>query len=170
MKSFYLTILIFCSIFLSSCSILDVPVKAYDVAKEFVFPSGEKLRWDKVSIGVSQQANKNSPVAVDIVMIFDESLVPKIFQIPAGEWFNSKKSMFINTFPKEISVKSWELAPGDLLQVPSSFFGEERIFAVVAFADYFSDGDHRIRIDELAGGVVLEFGVDDFSAYSIGKK
>ena len=70
MKSFYLTILIFFSIFLSSCSILDVPVKAYDVAKEFVFPSGEKLRWDKVSIGVSQQANKNSPVAVDIVMIF----------------------------------------------------------------------------------------------------
>ena len=47
MKSFYLTISIFFSIFLSSCSILDVPVKAYDVAKEFVFPSGEKLRWDK---------------------------------------------------------------------------------------------------------------------------
>ena len=78
--------------------------------------------------------------------------------------------MFINTFPKEISVKSWELAPGDLLQVPSSFFGEERIFAVVAFADYFSDGEHRVRIDQLRGGVILEFGIEDFSAFSITRK
>ncbi len=153
----------------SACSVIDLPIKAYDSAKEFVFPSGEKLRWEKVSIGVGKKANKNFPVAVDIVMIFKEELVDRISELPAKSWFNSKKNIF-NTFPTALAIKSWELAPGDTLQIPSSFFGQRRVFAVLAYADYFTDGDHKIRIDHLKGGVVLEFGIDGFSAFSIEKK
>ncbi|OUW01356.1 MAG: hypothetical protein CBD16_05675 [Betaproteobacteria bacterium TMED156] len=153
---------------LNACSVIELPAKAYDTAKEFVFPSGEKLRWKKVSIGVGQKANKNFPVAVDIIMIFKEELVNRITELPANDWFNSKKYI-VNTFPTGLAIKSWELAPGDTLQIPSSFFGEKRVFAVFAYADYFSEGEHKIRIDHLKGGVVLEFGIDGFFAYSIGK-
>ena len=154
---------------ISACSVIDIPVKAYDTAKELVFPSGEKLRWDQVSMGVGEQANKNFPVAVDIVLIFEEELVPRVSKLTANDWFKSKNYV-LKTFPLDLAVNSWELAPGDSLQIPSSFFGKERVFAVMAFADYFSDGEHRVRIDHLKGGVILEFGVDDFSAFSIGKK
>ena len=169
MKIINISSLILFMITVNACSIIDLPIQVYDKASEIVFPSGEKLKWEKVSIGVGPKANKNFPVAVDIVMIFEEDLVGRISELSANDWFKSKKSV-TNTFPIEIELKSWELAPGDTLQIPSSFFGERRVFAVLAFADYFSEGEHRIRIDHLQGGVVLEFGVDGFSAFSIGKK
>ena len=154
---------------ISACSVIDIPVKAYDVAKEFVFPSGEKLRWEQVTMGVGREANKNSPIAVDIVLIFNEGLVTKVSELTSSDWFKSK-NYILKTFPQDLAVKSWELAPGDSLQIPSSFFGTERVFSVMAFADYFSDGEHRVRIDQLRGGVILEFGIEDFSAFSITRK
>ena len=152
----------------SSCSVLDKTVQVYDSAKEFVFPSGEKLKWEKVSIGVGEKANKNFPISVDIAMIFEEGLVPRIEKLTSNDWFKSKKQI-LNTFPTGLAVKSWELAPGDSLQVTSTFFGKERIFAVVAFADYFTDGDHRARIDKLEGLILLEFGNESFSAYAVNR-
>ena len=154
---------------ISACSVIDIPVKAYDVAKEFVFPSGEKLRWEQVTMGVGREANKNSPIAVDIVLIFNEGLVTKVSELTSSDWFKSK-NYILKTFPQDLAVKSWELAPGDSLQIPSSFFGTERVFSVMAFADYFSDGEHRVRIDHLRGGVILEFDINDFSAFSILRK
>ncbi len=169
MKTTYFLILFIILQLISACSVIDIPAKAYDVAKEFVFPAGEKLRWEKVTIGVGEQANKNFPVAVDIVLIFNEKLVTRLSKLTANDWFKSK-NYIVKTFPLDLAVKSWELAPGDSLQIPPSFFGKERVFAVIAFADYFSDGEHRVRIDHLKGGVILEFGIDDFSAFSIKKK
>ena len=169
MKVFFLLILFFILQLITACSVIDIPVKAYDVAKEFVFPSGEKLMWEEVTIGVGREANKNSPVAVDIVLIFNEDLVKKVSELSSTDWFKSKNYV-LKTFPQDLAVKSWELAPGDSLQIPSSFFGNDRVFSVIAFADYFSTGEHRVKIDHLKGGVVLEFNVDDFSAFSIKRK
>ncbi len=166
MKLFYFFIAFIILQFNSACSVLDKTVQVYDSAKEFVFPSGEKLRWEKVSMGVGENANKNFPIAVDIAMIFEEGLVPRIEKLTANDWFKSKKNI-LNSFPTGLVIKSWELAPGDSLQVPSTFFGKERIFAVVAFADYFTDGDHRARIDKLEGLILLEFGDESFSAYAV---
>ena len=168
MRLLYLFIISITLNFISGCSLLDKTFLVYDSTKEFIFPSGEKLRWDKVSLGVGEQANKNFPIAVDIAMIFEEGLVPKIEKMTASDWFKSKKHI-LNTFPTGLAIKSWELAPGDSLQVPSNFFGEERIFGVIAFADYFTDGDHRARIDKLEGLILLEFDEESFSAYAVNR-
>ena len=165
---FYLISFLFIQLIIA-CSVIDIPIKAYDVAKEFVLPSGEKLKWEQVTIGIGRDANKNSPIAVDIVLIFNEDLVKKVSELTSADWFKSKNYV-LKTYPQDLTVNSWELAPGDSLQIPSSFFGKERVFSVIAFADYFSEGEHRVRIDHLKGGVILEFNVDDFSAFSIKRK
>ena len=169
MKLFFFLISFLILQLISACSVIDIPAKAYDVAKEFVFPSGEKLKWEEVTIGVGREANENSPIAVDIVLIFNEGLVKKVSELTSSDWFKSKNYV-LKTFPQDLVVKSWELAPGDSLQIPSSFFGNERVFSVIAFADYFSAGEHRVKIDHLKGGIVLEFNADDFSAFSIKRK
>ncbi len=168
MRAFYFFIAFIILFSIGACSVLDKTLLVYDSAKDFVLPSGEKLRWDKVSLGVGERANKNFPIAVDIAMIFEEGLVAKIEKMTAGDWFKSKKYI-LNTFPTGLAIKSWELAPGDSLQVPSNFFGEERIFGVIAFADYFTDGDHRARIDKLEGIILLEFDEESFSAYAVNR-
>ena len=124
--------------------------------------------FHSVHCGVSFQFAANY-LAVDIVLIFNEGLVTKVSELTSSDWFKSK-NYILKTFPQDLAVKSWELAPGDSLQIPSSFFGTERVFSVMAFADYFSDGEHRVRIDQLRGGVILEFGIEDFSAFSITRK
>ena len=78
MRVFYFFIAFIILFSIGACSVLDKTLLVYDSAKEFVLPSGEKLRWDKVSLGVGERANKNFPIAVDIAMIFEEGLVAKI--------------------------------------------------------------------------------------------
>ena len=36
--------------FLTSCGVLDAPIKAYKSAKNYVFPPGEKLYWKSLDI------------------------------------------------------------------------------------------------------------------------
>ena len=96
MKIINVSSLILFMITVNACSVIDLPIQVYDKASEFVFPSGEKLKWEKVSIGVGPKANKNFPVAVDIVMIFKEDLVGRISELSANDWFKSKTTQEIS--------------------------------------------------------------------------
>ena len=166
-KKYFLYLTIPLLLNLVSCSVLDVPLKAYTAAKEFAFPAGEKLNWEQVSIGMGPGANKDFPLTVDVVIVLKESLVSKISNLSAKDWFQAKRD-FIQAFDTHLVVKSWELAPKDVLRIPAKMFGDERIFAAFAFADYLVLGDHRVRIDQLEGVILLEFGDDSFAAF--GKK
>lgn len=132
-------------------------------AKDFVMPPGRILEWDSVVFNMPPAVNRNFPVAVDIVSIHDPALVEKILGMKAADWFAVRDSL-LKTYPTGLQSKSWELAPGDSKRIAGDLFRERRVFAVVAFADYFALGEHRVRLDELRGVVTLEFDSTDFSA------
>jgi len=93
-----------------------------------------------IEVTVHDDINDQSPVAVDLLIVYDDKIVDDLLKIPAADWF-VKKKQFIADHPSVI-VQGWEWVPG---QVVDPFKIEYRPGArnVVLYADYHSEGDHR---------------------------
>ena len=160
-----LSFLFFAS-FLTGCGILDTPIKAYKYAKNYVFPPGEKLYWKSLDILIRENANMDYPIALDITLIKNDSLLGKILELDSNKWFEQKNTL-LKTFPEDIIVRSWELAPGDGVSVSNDFFKDVRVFGALVFAKYFNGGDYKARIDNLEGKVIIDFDIYEFNAYAV---
>ena len=128
-----------------------------------MFPPGVKLDWDSVSLYIDPAANRDFPLAVDVVLVSDETLARKLAAMKAQEWFAARDSLR-KSHPGELEFDSVELAPGDAMTLPGKRYSGKRVFAALAFADYLRTGDHRARLETLKGRVSMEFGATDFSA------
>ncbi len=140
-----------------------LPLAGCSSMKEMVFPPGVKLDWDSVSLYIDPAANRDFPVAVDVVLVSDEALARKLAVMKSQEWFGSRDGLR-KAHPGELEVDSVELAPGDALTLPGKRYSGKRVFAALAFADYLTSGEHRVRLDSLKGRISMEFGATDFSA------
>jgi type VI secretion system protein len=118
--------------------------------KNSLFPPGVKLNWERVSLTTAAKSNRDFPVAVDIVLVMDETLARKISAMKAGDWFASRAGL-IKTHPGALDIESLELVAG----APS--------FLAVVIADYFTSGDHNVRVDGFKGKLSIELGATDFS-------
>jgi len=135
---------------------------AYDKVISFVGLKGTRVAWNEVVIAASDGANQNSPLGVDIVFAIEQPAVEKLSAMSAAKWFASRADMR-RTFPGELSYKSWELTPGQILRLPGSVFGSLNVMTVFVFADYMSPGEHRIRVDHLQNGIIVQLGARDFT-------
>jgi type VI secretion system protein len=91
--------------------------------------------------------NQDSPVQVELLVIYDDQLLQQVLAQPAQSWF-AKRQTILRNYPGTESFLSryWELVPGQ------PRFQEELSFAVgaratVVFANYASPGDHRVLMD-----------------------
>lgn len=157
---------LFISVLISGCSVLDSSVDAYKVAKNFVFPPGEKVKWKSLNLSLSRDVNDGYPIVIDIVFVKNEVLLNKINDISTTEWFGKKKAL-VNTFLNDLFVMNWELAPGDNLSVTKSEFEDQRMYGVLLFAKYNNQGDYKVRIDSIKGSVVVDFESSGINAYGI---
>lgn len=122
----------------------------------------EKPRFSLQSIVLqaSEEVNDNTPLAVDLVILFDEALAPQIAALPARDWF-SQSEQFQRDFPREIKVKRWEIIPGQIIgpiSLDSAFLTQENGRAAAGafvFADFLSPGNHRARLVSQEGVRVL---------------
>lgn len=145
---------------LTACGVLD-----YIIPKgmmDFASPKGVKLAWDSVTILAANDANLNSPVALDVVVLKDEASLNMLISMPAAKWFATRGEME-KTFPQAINYKSFEVAPGQTLRIAAADFGSARVAGVVMYADYLTPGEHRIRVDQLQGTVLVQLGARDFT-------
>jgi type VI secretion system protein len=145
---------------LVACGVLD-----YVMPKglmEFVSPKGNKLSWDGVTIMAASDANLNSPVALDIVMLKDDASLGMMSTLPAVKWFATRGEME-KTYPQSVNYKSFEVAPGQTLRIAASDLGSGRVSGVMMYADYLTPGEHRIRVDQLQGAVLVQLGTRDFT-------
>jgi type VI secretion system protein len=78
--------------------------------------SGEKAKWSEVTLSASDDANDNSPVAVDIVMVSDAAMLARVAEMPASKWFAGRDDL-VHTFPKDLRFQSWEIVPGQRMVV-----------------------------------------------------
>ena len=98
------------------------------------------------SVTVAKNANGNSPIAVDLVLIYDEDLVKKLSALTSREWFK-QRDQFKQDFPGDTGFSSleWEWIPNQNVS-PLSLPTKSKLEAVIIFANYTSRGAHRAQI------------------------
>jgi type VI secretion system protein len=127
---------------------------------------GVRLSWTEVVIAAGDGSNQNTPTAVDFVFALEETMPEKLAALSATKWFQVRDDM-LRTYPAQLSVKSFEVAPGQILRVPGERFGTPNVIAVFVFADYLGPGDHRMKVELLSGGIMLNLGARDFSVAAL---
>jgi type VI secretion system protein len=141
---------------------------ACSTVKDYVMPSGVKLDWESVTLSIAAGANRDYPIAVDVVLVSDEALAQRLLGMSARDWFSARSGLR-KTYPDVLSVDSLELAPGESLTLPGKRWSGRRVAAALVFADYLVAGPHLARIDSLRGRVQLAFGANEFTVYSLEK-
>lgn len=118
-----------------------------------------------VQIQVGDHANQDSPVPVELLVVYDDKLLEYLLGLDAQKWF-SEREQVRRDHPDDKSYVStyWELVPGQTpLKKKISFDAGAR--GAVVFADYLSEGKHRARLDPHKD-VVIRLQDSDFSVES----
>ena len=118
---------------------------------------GGKLPFEVV---IDQALNRNSPIAVEMVIIYDKKLLPILLELTAEEWFGTREQ-YNRDFPKGFDSWSWEWVPGQEVSRKEIKF-RTGAKAGLVFADYYVPGTHRQRIDPREP-VLLVLGEDGFT-------
>ena len=100
-----------------------------------------------VKVAAEPAINQDSPVPVELVIVFDKDLLAQLTGMTARDWFQ-KREQIHKDHPgeDELVTLSWEVVPGQSLPEQSLSFGSGARGGLV-FADYFADGAHRARVD-----------------------
>jgi type VI secretion system protein len=117
--------------------------------------SGEKAKWSEVTFTASDDANNNSPVAVDVVLVSDPAMLARLAEMPASKWFTARDDL-VNTYPKDLRYRSWEIVPSQHLDVNGDVFAGARVAGALVFANYPDPGAHRARIEHFSGHMVVQ--------------
>jgi type VI secretion system protein len=128
----------------------------------FFAAKGNRLDWSGLTVIAAEGANLNTPVALDVVLLRDDATLGMVSTLSAAKWFASRADL-AKTFPEGLSYRSMEIAPGQTLKLPASTFGASRLVGVMLFADYLSPGEHRMRVDQLQGDILVQLGARSFS-------
>lgn len=127
----------------------------------FLSFKGTRLDWSEVTLSAAPGANKNSPVAVDVVMVLDDAMLDRLAELPAAKWFAVRADL-LKTYPQSLAYRSWELVPGQTLRVPGQSFGSPRVAGVFIYANYATPGAHRLRVEDLKGALSARFDIQSF--------
>lgn len=142
----------------SACGALGVINKVGD----FFTVKGNRLDWKGMTVVAADGANLNTPVALDVVLLRDDATLGMVSALSASKWFASRADLS-KTFPEGLNFQSMEIAPGQTLKLPASTFGASRLVGVLIFADYLTPGEHRVRVDQMQGDILVQLGARSFS-------
>lgn len=96
-------------------------------------------------MNVAANANVDSVVPFDVVVINDKSLEKKIAPMDASTWFSARGRCNYRGGPKaKVQFHSWELVPGQSFRLDVPVSADTK--AVFGFADYTTPGDHRVPL------------------------
>lgn len=121
----------------------------------------------QVALKSSEDANRDKPVPVDLLIIYDAGMINAVASLTAADWFR-RKSQFEKDFPKGFKVLGWEMVPDntiaatDLAEADLENADGEPARAAFVFALYGTPGEHRARL-ETQGGLRVDLGRDTFT-------
>jgi type VI secretion system protein len=112
-----------------------------------------------IAVQTSPQANDDSPVATDLILVRDPTLTEALLKFSAGDWFR-QKVQYLRDHPNSLSVFSWELVPGQTVsqQLPET----DPAWAAIIYANFSTPGAHRVRVSQ-PGAVKVKLGEDEVS-------
>ncbi len=121
-------------------------IKVILLAVTLTLFSGCRKRVVCLRSSISASANRNQPVAVDVLLVRDKDLIKKLMTMSAADWFD-KRAQLIRDYPnpKDLVVYHREWVPGQ--DIPcASLTLDPMPRATILFANYFGKGDHRARL------------------------
>ncbi|MEX3947301.1 hypothetical protein AB4Y40_06015 [Paraburkholderia sp. EG287B] len=121
-----------------------------------------KVQVDTLAIAVSTQANQDTPIAVDAVLVRNQQLLDALLGLPSAKWF-AQRDQWRRDHPEDITIVSFEVVPGQQVAAAPFPFGGKRGAGVVVFADYQTPGAHRVRLDTGPAHALLLLGDQDLS-------
>ena len=116
----------------------------------------------EVKVEIADNANRNSPIAVDLVVVYDEKLMEQLMGMTAGDWF-AKRAQIRRDYLDGAGYDSWgwEWIPGQRVPVQRLPLKAAAIGGVV-FAKFITPGAHRSRINPF-DDVTIFLREDDFA-------
>lgn len=98
-----------------------------------------------VEVTVAPDANLQSPIAVELVVVYQKPLVDELRKLTARQWFERRADLR-RDYPGGFDSWSWEWVPSQ--SVPSFQLRYEMgAKAGIVFADYMTPGSHRAVVD-----------------------
>ncbi len=148
-RQVFFSSIVCCSFVLSGCSAVMKPVRS----------ASHTTGGINLNVTLDPEVNDNSPVAVDVVLVSDKSVLKELSALTAQAWFG-KRTTLLRMHPSEIHVSSWEWVPGQevaTLKIPRTGIAD----GVLLFASYTSTGDHSSALPR-NGTIDIAFGPKDF--------
>src|SRR4051794_37938600 len=133
------------------------------VAKKAKVPTSLPARKNtkfSIQVNVSEDANQNSPVPADLVIIQDKKVAVEVAKLSAKDWFD-RRAQITRDFTTKLQVVSWEWVPGQHVG-PIDVDVAARTVGAFLFANYLNGGVHRGYID-VHSPVVVTLGAEEFS-------
>jgi type VI secretion system protein len=98
-----------------------------------------------IQVTISPDANEDSPLAVELIVAYDQKIVDELLKMKARQWFSGREQ-FLRDHPEALDSWMWEWTPGQsVAPLELSYgIGAKR---VVLFADYLASGEHRATVD-----------------------
>ena len=124
-----------------------------------LFGGPPKLKLGDVRVLAAPDANRNSPVVMDVVLVSDAALEQRLMA-PEGKWFPSGPALAAS-YPDAMRVYRCELPPSSEFSLPPALFDGQRALAVFVFAG-LADGERRARIDGWRDGGVISLAREDW--------
>jgi type VI secretion system protein len=120
------------------------------------FPSGVRT----ITLVTGPDTNADRAIAVDLVFVTDDLPAKEISKLSASDYF-ARRTQLLMDFPEAVQIRSWELAPGQLVKQadtnpPCNLVG------TYVFAGYAAQGDHRAAVGKVSS-VLVRLGPKDFT-------
>jgi type VI secretion system protein len=125
-----------------------------------------KPAWSHVTIAAAPDANTNSALAVDVVLVRDKALLARLSAMSASAYFAAKSDLQ-RTFPDALAVIAVEITPGQLIRIDGKRYDSERVWAALAYANYANPGEHRARLMLDQSAYLLQLDAQEFVASDV---
>lgn len=122
--------------------------------------------WKALALRADDDANANSALAVDVVLVKETAMLDSLLAMPSSKWFSSRSDLQ-RSFPDALTVYPYELVPGQVIKLNSKLWDGQKAWAALVFASYTTPGEHRQRLLLNNGGYVVQLGAQGFSASEI---
>jgi len=120
----------------------------------------------RVVLEAERDANQDAPIAVSVLVIYSKELLKELSRLSASEWFKqSTQRLRDNPDMVDFDLLSWELMPGQKVKEVEIELKSEDAKGL-AFADYYTEGKHRVRFNPKKRILVL-LGNDDFRVLNL---
>lgn len=125
----------------------------------------ERLR---VSVEAEPGANSDSPIALAVLVVYEDAVLRELSGLTAEQWFEqSEQRLRDNPDFQDFDLLQWEVMPGQAISEVDMQL-QERVSEGLVFADYYAEGDHRIRFNT-SKRILIVLGPNDFSVADRGE-